>query len=117
MYILVSETMSDQTQKEVKLKSNLGGTLTIVSPFHSELDIKPEIEQPINGDEQELAAVEGINRVSHGGIARWSLTVKGYEHSFHHIKTLFIYDYIIIRKTEPKTKLPEIVPPEKSMKK
>ena len=55
-YILVSETMSDQSQKEVKL--------TIVSPFHSDLDIKPEIEQPINSDEQELAAVEGINRVS-----------------------------------------------------
>ena len=64
LYILVSETMSDQSQKEVKLNSNFGGTLTIVSPFHSELDIKPEIEQPINSDEQELAAVEGIDRVS-----------------------------------------------------
>ena len=63
-YILASETMSDQSQKEVKLNSNFGGTLTVVSPFHSELDIKPEIEQPINSDEQELAAVEGINRVS-----------------------------------------------------
>ena len=66
LYILVSETMSDQSQKEVKLNSNFGGTLTIVSPSHSELDIKPEIEQPINCDEQELAAVEGINRISHG---------------------------------------------------
>ena len=63
-YILVPETMSDQSQKEVKLNGNFGGTLTIVSPFHSELDIKPEIEQPINGYEQELAVVEGIDRVS-----------------------------------------------------
>ena len=50
--------MADQTQ--VQFNSNLGGTLTIVSPFHSELDIKPEIDPSINSDEQELADFEGI---------------------------------------------------------
>ena len=52
--------MADPSQNEVKFDSNLGGTLTIISPFHSELDLKPEIDPAINSDEQEFADFEGI---------------------------------------------------------
>ena len=52
--------MADPSQNEVKFNSNLGGTLTIISPFHSELDLKPEIDPGINSDEQEFADFEGI---------------------------------------------------------
>ena len=52
--------MADPSQNEVKFDSNLGGTLTIISPFHSELDLKPEIDPAINIDEQEFADFEGI---------------------------------------------------------
>ena len=54
--------MSDQSQKEVKWNCNFGGTLTIVSPFHSELDIKSENDHSdsVNSDDQELVDVEGI---------------------------------------------------------
>ena len=53
--------MSNQSQKEVKWNSN-GGRLTIVSPFHSELDIKSENDHSdsVNSDDQELVDVEGI---------------------------------------------------------
>ena len=52
--------MADPSQNEVKFDSNLVGTLTIISPFHSELDLKPEIDPGINSDEQEFADFEGI---------------------------------------------------------
>ena len=52
--------MADQSENKVQFNSDLGGTLTIVSPFHSELDIKPEIDPSINSDEQEFADFEGI---------------------------------------------------------
>ena len=52
--------MADQSENEVQFNSDLGGTLTIVSPFHSELDIKPENDHSINSDEQKFADVEGI---------------------------------------------------------
>ena len=52
--------MADQSENKVQFNSDLGGTLTIVSPFHSELDIKPEIDPSINSDEQKFADVEGI---------------------------------------------------------
>ena len=54
--------MSDPSLNEVKLNSNFCGTLTIVSPLHSALDIKSEIGQSdsINSDDQELVDVEGI---------------------------------------------------------
>ena len=52
--------MADQSEKKVQFNSDLGGTLTIVSPFHSELDIKPDIDPSINSDEQKFADVEGI---------------------------------------------------------
>ena len=52
--------MADQSENEVQFNSNLGGTLTVVSPFHSELDIKPDIDPSINSDEQKFADVEGI---------------------------------------------------------
>ena len=52
--------MANQSENKVQFNSDLGGTLTIVSPFHSELDIKPENDHSINSDEQKFADVEGI---------------------------------------------------------
>ena len=53
--------MAEQLQNEVKFNSNLGGTLTIISPFHSEQDIKPEMEPSMDSEGlQELADFEGI---------------------------------------------------------
>ena len=52
--------MAEQVQNKVKFNSLLGGTLTIVSPFHSELDLKPDMDPSFKSDEQELTDVEGI---------------------------------------------------------
>ena len=46
--------MAEQSKNEVKFNSNLGGMLTIISPSHSEQDIKPEMDS----DEQKLADLE-----------------------------------------------------------
>ena len=53
--------MAKQSQNEVKFNRNFGGTLTIVSPFHTELDIKPEMDESDNSDELELAEFKGIS--------------------------------------------------------
>ena len=50
--------MAKRSQNEAKFNKNFGGTLTIVSPFHSELDLKPEVDD--KSDEFELAQFKGI---------------------------------------------------------
>ena len=45
---------------EAKFNKNFGGTLTIVSPFHSEFDLKPEMDESDKSDELELANFKGI---------------------------------------------------------
>ena len=52
--------MAKQSQNEAKFNKNFGGTLTIVSPFHSELDLKPEMDESDNSDELEVAQFKGI---------------------------------------------------------
>ena len=51
--------MAKQSQNEAKFNKNFGGTLTIVSPFHSELDLKPEIDESDESDELELVQFKG----------------------------------------------------------
>ena len=53
--------MAEQSQNIVKFNSNLGETLTIISPFHSELDIKTEMGPAEDRDEMELDDFEGID--------------------------------------------------------
>ena len=53
--------MENHLQNEVKFNRNFGGTLTIVSPFHTELDIKPEMDESDKNDELELAEIKGIS--------------------------------------------------------
>ena len=52
--------MAKQSQNEAKFNKNFGGTLTIVSPFHSELDLKPEMDESGKSDEIELTQSKGI---------------------------------------------------------
>ena len=51
--------MAKQSQNEAKFNKNFGGTLTIVSPFHSELDLKPEMDESDESDELELVQFKG----------------------------------------------------------
>ena len=41
-------------QPEPRYDSSLGGTLTIISAFHSELDLKPEEPPFIDNDDQDI---------------------------------------------------------------
>ena len=51
--------MAKQSQNEAKFNKNFGGTLTIVSPFHSELDLKPEMDESDKSNELELVPFKG----------------------------------------------------------
>ena len=57
--------MAEQSKNEVKFNSNLGGMLTIISPFHSELDIKPEMDPSMDSDDQQFADFKGTYYLSY----------------------------------------------------